>query len=348
MDLQGSRYKQSIIGCITNGIESNEVDKLKMFLKRLKRVVKYDKANIFFYSVQTDSYSFYDFIEYKWKKDNLDKYLSHYYKIDDVLPIISCDSPVIFRCTDVFCMRDRSNTEYYREFIRPADMHYGIEGNLLVKKTEGKRDVAGIAIYRDNKDFTINELKIVRSLRPVLYDTLSRYFQNLESQNDINYILPLLNCIKDIGIIVLNKNIEILFKNIYFNNLSDHVENDVTTKIKQLCINLRDVNINANFRVESNCNQFKTNIIKVSLPQEFFLVIIYSLKDFISRDMKLLKGKFNFTDRELDIFKLVLEGFSNDEITKELFIGLSTVKKHLSSIYRKAGIKGKHQIINLF
>lgn len=48
--------------------------------------------------------------------------------------------------------------------------------------------------------------------------------------------------------------------------------------------------------------------------------------------------------REAEIIGLVMRGFSNKEIEHELFISLETVKKHLSSIYRKLGVKGRLQL----
>jgi DNA-binding CsgD family transcriptional regulator len=48
--------------------------------------------------------------------------------------------------------------------------------------------------------------------------------------------------------------------------------------------------------------------------------------------------------REAEVIGLVLRGFSNREIEKRLFISLETVKKHLSNIYRKLGVKNRLQL----
>ncbi|HSA96556.1 MAG TPA: helix-turn-helix transcriptional regulator [Acidobacteriota bacterium] len=50
------------------------------------------------------------------------------------------------------------------------------------------------------------------------------------------------------------------------------------------------------------------------------------------------------TSREAEIVGLVMRGFSNKEIEARLFISLETVKKHLSSIYRKLGVKNRLQL----
>jgi DNA-binding CsgD family transcriptional regulator len=48
--------------------------------------------------------------------------------------------------------------------------------------------------------------------------------------------------------------------------------------------------------------------------------------------------------REAEIVGLVLRGMSNDEIGGALFISLDTVKKHLTSIYRKCGVRNRLQL----
>lgn len=50
------------------------------------------------------------------------------------------------------------------------------------------------------------------------------------------------------------------------------------------------------------------------------------------------------TPREAEIVGMVMRGFSNKEIEAKLFISLETVKKHLSSIYRKLGVKNRLQL----
>ena len=50
--------------------------------------------------------------------------------------------------------------------------------------------------------------------------------------------------------------------------------------------------------------------------------------------------------REAEIAGLVLRGYSNREIEKRLFISLETVKKHVSNIYRKLGVRNRVQLGN--
>ncbi len=57
---------------------------------------------------------------------------------------------------------------------------------------------------------------------------------------------------------------------------------------------------------------------------------------------------FNFTKREKEILYLVLEGKTNNEIAKLLFISDNTVKTHLLHIYQKCNVRKKSLIIAKF
>jgi ATP/maltotriose-dependent transcriptional regulator MalT len=51
--------------------------------------------------------------------------------------------------------------------------------------------------------------------------------------------------------------------------------------------------------------------------------------------------------RELEVLKLIAEGCSNQEIANRLYIGVSTVKKHINHIYDKLDVKNRMQAVAL-
>ena len=61
---------------------------------------------------------------------------------------------------------------------------------------------------------------------------------------------------------------------------------------------------------------------------------VYSLKteeDALSE----LKAEYQLTDRETDIFRMILQGKTNKDIGEELFIGEATVKTHIHNLLKK-------------
>jgi DNA-binding NarL/FixJ family response regulator len=51
--------------------------------------------------------------------------------------------------------------------------------------------------------------------------------------------------------------------------------------------------------------------------------------------------------REREIIQLMLDGMSNADIEKKLYISPHTVKNHIYNIYQKLGVKNRVQISNL-
>ena len=49
------------------------------------------------------------------------------------------------------------------------------------------------------------------------------------------------------------------------------------------------------------------------------------------------------TQREKEVLDLLIKGFSNHKIAKQLIISVHTVKAHIKSIYRKFGVHNKVQ-----
>jgi DNA-binding CsgD family transcriptional regulator len=52
-----------------------------------------------------------------------------------------------------------------------------------------------------------------------------------------------------------------------------------------------------------------------------------------------------WTAREREILRLIVCGYTNDEIAAELVVALSTVKTHINNIYRKLGVSSRAQAV---
>ena len=53
------------------------------------------------------------------------------------------------------------------------------------------------------------------------------------------------------------------------------------------------------------------------------------------------------THRELEILELVADGRSNREVAAGLWISDQTVKFHLANVYRKVGVGGRREAVDL-
>jgi DNA-binding NarL/FixJ family response regulator len=53
------------------------------------------------------------------------------------------------------------------------------------------------------------------------------------------------------------------------------------------------------------------------------------------------------TKRELEVLLLLSKGYTNNQISNELFVSLNTTKTHLSNIYSKLGTRNRVQTIRI-
>lgn len=64
-------------------------------------------------------------------------------------------------------------------------------------------------------------------------------------------------------------------------------------------------------------------------------------------DLNEFSEKFGLTVREQEVLALVNSGKSNQEISDELVVSLSTVKKHIYNLFCKTGVSNRRQLILL-
>jgi len=79
--------------------------------------------------------------------------------------------------------------------------------------------------------------------------------------------------------------------------------------------------------------------------------VIPKLFETIDRDVVKIKEENKFasrvntlTERELEIYNLLMIGKKNHEIAEELFISDNTLKTHLRNIYKKLNVAGKKEL----
>ncbi len=56
---------------------------------------------------------------------------------------------------------------------------------------------------------------------------------------------------------------------------------------------------------------------------------------------------YHITSREREVIELLVLGLSYQRISKRLAISIPTVKTHVSSIYKKLGVRNKIELMNV-
>jgi DNA-binding NarL/FixJ family response regulator len=91
-------------------------------------------------------------------------------------------------------------------------------------------------------------------------------------------------------------------------------------------------------------------IMKDTMPEQILTTMDMVLMGYSCFQSKLQRKKkeeaeIAFTEREQEIFQLIVENLSNQEISQKLFISEATVKTHVSSILRKTGQTNRSQAV---
>ena len=58
-----------------------------------------------------------------------------------------------------------------------------------------------------------------------------------------------------------------------------------------------------------------------------------------------VKGLETLSEREIEVLELVVSGISNADIAARLFLSINTVKKHITNIFNKLGVKNRLQAV---
>ena len=216
--------------------ESDILKALNLFLVGIDKMVPYEKATVYFYTLTRNKVNVDTRISQWFDKRDLETYDEYYCKIDDIVEKMLPTKLTTVRSSDIFNLKERKQTEYYNDYIRPVRTHFSLDSNFRWNKTVKETSFGSLDLFRTEKerDFTDKEVEICKILQP-------------------------------------------------------HLE----TKASQYVFSFVD-----------------------------------SLEDILS--------KFSFTKTENEIARLILRGYTNEQISREKFITVSTVKKHVTNILEKS------------
>jgi len=97
------------------------------------------------------------------------------------------------------------------------------------------------------------------------------------------------------------------------------------------------------------------NFQTVSIGFAIFSIILFGdvLKSVIRKNSFTKKialnefvNEFDLTSREVEVFVLASNGYSNQKICEELFVSINTVKNHMQKIYTKLSIRSRHELVD--
>ena len=238
-------------------------------------------------------------------------------------------------------------------------MDYSVEGNLSY---EQDGFTCGFGLHRQEKygDFTDEEMMYIKLARPHLANIVTAICREksyisgaIERGKEIemdnaavwivndNFDVETVNAGNNEGIEVNRKNIESTVITIC-RNLSSKISNEEKANGKEFRDQCRITIGDKSYYIDVRYNASDTDEDTAK-----YLCMIYDHSNIIDNILIQLKQKYNLSSREFEVLNCLVNGLNNTEISDELCISLSTVKKHTTTIYRKLGIEGRHQLMQI-
>ncbi len=350
---ESSELNQIIVDLYDN---NNYEEALKKFLINIQPLVPYDKGDIYIFNKTGNHINFENYIFVGFGSE-ANSYVNKYCEQDDVLPLISVTQPLMFRSSEVFLLSERKKTEYYKNHLEPSKMYYSIEGNIYV---EEDNHIVGMGLHRskESEDFTQKELDIIKIMRPHLSKISQKLHDDKLNANMFVDAALVISETDKVGIWILNCQLEFVDENVGHNHFISEHSDELKHILQVMCRSLRnniesDEKNNKPYGMKSKIMlSEKSYYVDITYKPELdnkesvFVVILYDYTGIIDNIVAEMKQKFSLTEREYDIFLCMVKGMNNQEIQNELFISMPTVKKHLTNIYQKLGVEGRHQVIH--
>jgi DNA-binding CsgD family transcriptional regulator len=337
---------------------------LTEFLLLLRKQIYFDKGNFMFYECdnQHENYSVNAFPHVGWNQDDIDLYVDAYAQMDDILPVMTERENIVILNRNIFSKPIDKTTKYYKEFIKPKQLFNSIHANFPLK---GDADFfAKISIFRDSarRPFTAKDVEIIKIYQPHISNLLNKQLvaNGISSMADVS---RLLKSFHSVGICVLDINLNVLTVNDMFHHLISkdrdtagaiESEYELVACIKDICAKIHDKTDKISSELtEIHIKGNKSHYVEVVRHKESeadikYVCLIYNYSNFLDTKLSTIRKKKFLTEREGQILSLILhEAYSAEDLAQNLHISKSTVKKHISSIYRKLGVTCQKQLTSM-
>lgn len=268
------------------------------------------------------------------------------YSINNIIP------KSVISISDIIPYKEYERTDYYR-FLNKEDLYYEIVLNFFYD--DGKYSIC-IFKKKEDGDFTTKERLLLNYLYNIIHSNFTKFLLEKKLKTEKNILK---NTIENLpfGLIIFDNN----FKAINFNNLAVDYCSNITDEIQLDYIIDKFANMvffnhsykktyNYNSTINKKIKNYSIDIIpKISfnfteMIEKHYIIYIKEGNENNkknSQNISELYYTYNLTKRELEISKLLCDGLNNDEISKELFISIYTVKTHIENIYKKIGVNSR-------
>lgn len=277
---------------------------------------------------------------------SLQNYCMHYYSTDIFHPkkaLSQFFKKTVLSVQDVMTIKEYEKTEFYNEFLRTQ----GIYDELAVGLFNRDKMIGGIGLFKPHKNrFKRDDIDRMRLLSNFIAQILLKnmlLWQTLNKQQMLEQSISK----APLGVAILNRNNSVV--------LANQAAEEMAREIAGKDIELEDfISSISTWReadllqgatktiLSPSLREFVVRINSFSIPSKMdhFLVLICPASFYKNLEPE-LQEEYQLTKRELEVLSLVLKGYTNEEISREVFISIPTVKSHLSKLFKKFDVTNR-------
>ncbi len=321
--------------------------RLSDFLHQLVTLIFFDKAAVYFFHYNGEYLTQSDAVEYNVTSEyvNVNNYYEYYEPYDDLFSSINTSHPIVIRFSDYYDFEKRLENPAWREFYIPSNIYYGINANIVTNPYYDLK--CGICLYRDKtrNDFTDKDVEIIRFFQPHLGKILSS-----GNQSNQHYLPDYIH----VGHAEYDSAAALQYENSFFHSILSDLNHGKTVQDwihHNVTAFLRDYasSPDAVFTSKHPVLPYYMELSK-SAPSggrsPFIVCLLYDLSFLFSASLEQVQKDYGLTKRESDILSALLDGFNNNEIASKFYISVPSVKKYVTSLYGKLGVKSSRQLLN--
>lgn len=287
------------------------------------------------------------------------QYVSHYFRID---PAIEPRSLELTEGARVFCTSDICDYsefvrgEFYNEFFEPIRIHHVMV--MLMRPDQHSSARIALGFHRPKKMSPFGDSQKRRAQH--MASAACSALRGLLLQDDVEVrdetISRLEKAHPETGIVFFDEHLALLYgnpKGLRDMKLGAHADAPdalVKTRLAKVFSACRELQATQNpdrtIEIEISADEDVVATVQATrTPRSELLFSVHTSEPKAESRVQRRCANFGMTKREIDAVRLLRAGLSNGEIASRLFISPRTVENHLRSIYAKAGVNTRAQLL---
>lgn len=289
-----------------------------------------------------------------------EQYAQHFFRMDPAFKKISNHAAAqdhVFCTAEICDYAELTDGEFYNDFFRPIHVHHVLALNPYSDDTERGRILLGFHRPKNAKPFDEREKWRAR----MLVNATACALRGLSIKDELalkEETIHQFECANPKnGVVLLDEHFRVVhatkkgIEDMQLASASDSAAQGHLPRyevIRNACRNLQN-NARTDLPININLGGNDGIVAAVTVKQRHDGRLLFAIHTGTHETETALQQKcsnFGLTNREVDIARLLTAGLSNSEISHQLCISPRTVENHLRSIYSKAGVNRRTQLVS--